>query len=195
MIIVLTGRMASGKTTIRNMLTEMYDFEPIITYTTRPKREGEVDGVDYHFISEEEFTAMDERKEFIEKTEYNADFGYCRYGSRDRDYNNCMPPKDKIVILNPEGALAVARKTRALPDIYQRATFVYLDQPEEELTRRALNRGDNPTEITRRMISEQEDFDRYLTSGYVDYTMHELESENAMYTLKHYIDQMKEMYE
>ena len=68
-VIVLVGRMASGKTTLKNeILKESPKIKPIITYTTRPMRDGEEDGVDYHFISNDTFNAMKRRKEFLETT-------------------------------------------------------------------------------------------------------------------------------
>ena len=50
-LIVLCGYSGSGKTTIANVLQEKYGYHRIITYTTRPKREQEVNGKDYHKAS------------------------------------------------------------------------------------------------------------------------------------------------
>ena len=53
-LIIICGKTNSGKSTLKNALLQ-HGFESIVTYTTRSPRLGEVNGVDYHFVSEEEF--------------------------------------------------------------------------------------------------------------------------------------------
>ena len=48
-MIVLIGESASGKSSIERCLVEDYGYNKIVSYTTRPPRAGEVDGIDYHF--------------------------------------------------------------------------------------------------------------------------------------------------
>lgn len=55
-MLVILGESASGKTTLlNNFIKANPKYHKIVTYTTRPMREGEVDGVDYHFISKATF--------------------------------------------------------------------------------------------------------------------------------------------
>ena len=54
-IMVLVGASASGKDTIMNRLIKEFNVKPIISYTTRPIRDCEQEGREYHFITEEEF--------------------------------------------------------------------------------------------------------------------------------------------
>ncbi len=54
MLLIICGKMCSGKDTVVKRLINK-GFKKVVTYTTRPKRRGETDGVDYHFISEGEF--------------------------------------------------------------------------------------------------------------------------------------------
>ena len=82
-MLILVGHSASGKTEIANQLKRDYDMKKIITYTTRPKRINEVDGVDYHFVSEEQFLKLKEENFFVETTNFN---GYY-YGSSKNDVN------------------------------------------------------------------------------------------------------------
>ncbi|WGT80186.1 hypothetical protein QE150_00675 (plasmid) [Acinetobacter baumannii] len=58
MFVLLSGTTCSGKTTIADALTEKYGFNRIVTTTSRPKREGEVEGLHYHFITQTEFDAL-----------------------------------------------------------------------------------------------------------------------------------------
>jgi guanylate kinase len=66
-LIILLGRSASGKTTSEMMLRDLKGFSTLVTYTSREKRPGEKDGIDYHFVSsdffqKENFQAMFEAK-------------------------------------------------------------------------------------------------------------------------------------
>lgn len=49
-LITITGPSGAGKDTVARMLSDMGDFKVICSYTTRPKREGEIDGVEHHFV-------------------------------------------------------------------------------------------------------------------------------------------------
>lgn len=67
-LIVFIGPSGSGKTTLQQMLKA----EKIITWTSRPKREDEVDGREYHFTSEEQIMRMHEEGKLLEYTRYNG---------------------------------------------------------------------------------------------------------------------------
>ena len=79
-VIAVAGQIASGKTTLAEFM-ETHGFERIVTYTTRPKRNGEKDGVSYHFQSTEEFLEKAEAEFFAEDMGFTAKFGYVRYGT------------------------------------------------------------------------------------------------------------------
>ena len=77
MILALVGESASGKTTTANMFAESdMGFKKVITYTTRPPREGEKDGIDYYFISDQKFEYLANKNLFLEKAKYRGwDYG------------------------------------------------------------------------------------------------------------------------
>lgn len=54
-IIIITGASGVGKTTVNQYLQKKYEISSIITHTTRPKRPGEIDGVDYYFETPDSF--------------------------------------------------------------------------------------------------------------------------------------------
>lgn len=58
MNIILYGKSCVGKSSVKNYLTENFRYESAITFTTREPRDGEVDGVDYHFVTKEKFIEM-----------------------------------------------------------------------------------------------------------------------------------------
>ena len=65
-MLIICGKSASGKDTIKRELISKHGFKGIVTYTTRPPRKGEQDGVDYHFVSNEEFQMMVNSGFFLE---------------------------------------------------------------------------------------------------------------------------------
>lgn len=67
-IITVSGPSLSGKTEMTKMLKEIGDFNVIVSVTTRPPRKGEVDGVDYNFITEEKFKSL----KMIQTTHFNG---------------------------------------------------------------------------------------------------------------------------
>ena len=73
-VIVLVGESASGKSTIEKILADKYGYKKTVSYTTRPPRDGEVNGVDYHFISEDEYIEKFNSKYFVETGAYNGWF-------------------------------------------------------------------------------------------------------------------------
>ena len=73
-MLVLVGPSASGKSAIVKCLTKKYGLEKFITCTTRSMRVGEVDNVDYHFLTQDEFSKLYENNEFIETVYYNGNY-------------------------------------------------------------------------------------------------------------------------
>jgi guanylate kinase len=67
LLVVLSGPSGVGKDTVRNRMRELgYPLHFVVTATDRPRREGEIDGVDYHFLSTAEFKRMLKEGEFLE---------------------------------------------------------------------------------------------------------------------------------
>lgn len=67
-MLVLVGKTCSGKSTVAKILEDK-GYRRIVTYTTRPKRAGEIDGTDYHFITAEDFLKRRENGFFAETAE------------------------------------------------------------------------------------------------------------------------------
>ena len=98
--VILIGKAAAGKDHMRKVL-EGRGFIYGTSYTTRPPREGEIDGQDYYFVSEDEFTRLASQNFWYEYVEFNGWF----YGtSHDQFKNTCdlfvMTPKG-VEALNP----------------------------------------------------------------------------------------------
>lgn len=143
-MLILVGGSASGKSTIEKILCKDYGYKKITSYTTRSPRDGEVDGVDYHYISEEEFKQKWENEFFAEVGEYNGWY----YGSAKEDCTN-----DKVAVLTPHGM----RQLKKMPDID--IVSIFIDVPRRDRLIKILQRNDNIEEAKRRDASDVGQFD------------------------------------
>ena len=102
-MIVIVGESGCGKSTLVDAFISKHDdYHKVVTYTTRPMRDGESDGIDYHFISTDKF------KEYISQ-KFFAEYGVYRnwfYGSGIED---CANSEKNIAVLTPAGARALRR--------------------------------------------------------------------------------------
>lgn len=148
MTIILLGESGCGKSSVANELCKNYNYEKIVTYTTRLPREGEVNGKDYFFVSNEEFNNLKEQGFFLETATYNN----WQYGTPKDQFSNTSD-KNKIAILTPSGLRNLCKNT----DI-PFCSF-YLKVPRRERLIRILKRGDNIEETYRRNLSDIGMFD------------------------------------
>ena len=101
MCLILMGKGASGKDTVKDILVKKHGFHSIVTYTTRPMRKGEIPDITYHYIQENEFLQKIKSNFFAEWKKYtiNGDIWY--YGSAKEDLEST--DEDTVVILTPDG--------------------------------------------------------------------------------------------
>ncbi len=142
-MLVMLGASASGKTEIAKIIIKKYGFKKMITYTTRSMRPGEVDGVDYHFINEEEFLKRKNQNFFIETTLYNRHY----YGTAFRDASF-----DKVLIVDTCGANALYERLKS------KVILFFLEAPEEIRRQRMIQRGDHEEDIKRRLAEDAKYF-------------------------------------
>lgn len=142
-MIVLAGASASGKTEIAKLLAKKYGITKIVTTTTRAKRKGEVDGVDYFFVTPQRFEEMIREDKFVEYTLFNGNM----YGS-----TKDQIAKDKCVVIDPAGLRSyIALKDDSI------VTF-YLEADEKTRYDRMLSRGDDAEKINSRIAHDREAF-------------------------------------
>ena len=148
-IIALVGKTSSGKNVIMQELTRICNMKPIISYTTRPMRQGETDGVEYHFITEEEFTKKKEEGFFEETTSYQViNNEIWHYGTA----KDSFVDEDSVIIVNPDGLKYL--KSQSNLDL----TVFYIHSNEDIIRGRLIQRGDNPLEAERRLVADNNDF-------------------------------------
>lgn len=143
-MIVIVGESACGKTSVANYLAEHYGYKKIITYTTRSPREGEQDGVDYYYVSNERFETLKIQNFFAETAIYNN----WNYGSAREDYT-----QDSVIVLTPKGLRAI--RNSGIKNIFS----VYIHVPRRDRLIKCLNRGDDIEEAYRRNLSDVGQFD------------------------------------
>lgn len=172
MNVVLIGASASGKSTLQTMLINREPcFKKIVTYTTRPPRDGEVNGVDYHYVSVEKFTKLADSGFFAE---YNSYRGWM-YGTPkcdlQKDYEN------HIIVLTPAGYREFKKNNIE-------ALSVYIDVDRRSRLINNLKRGDDIEEAYRRSLSDVGQYDGVKNE--VDYVI-----DNSQY--KHNEEEMLQL--
>lgn len=143
MIMVITGPSGTGKTTVKKILIQKFNIPLLISATTRGQRPGEINGMDYLFVSKRVFERMIVEGELLEWVEYSGNY----YGLRkNRDMEG-------VAVLEARGALR-------LREMYpEKVRIIYLDAPENIRRERMLERGDSSAKVHERLQADRERFD------------------------------------
>ena len=167
MTLVITGPSGVGKgTLIKGLLERVPGLQLAVSATTRAPRDGEVNGVDYHFLSAEDFDRRVARGEFVEHAEYAGN----RYGTLKSELER--PARGIVLEIDVQGARQV-RET--LPD----AVLIFIEPPSfEDLERRLAGRGsDKPEQIERRLAAAR---DELAAAGEFDHRVRNDDIERAL---------------
>lgn len=149
--IILVGPSASGKNYLRDKFLKR-GFSNDISYTTRDIREGEKDGVDYHFISKENFEDKINNKFFYEYTKYRNNY----YGTGLLEWK-----ERNIFIMETEGVSKIHKDDR------ETSFIIYINTPESERIHRMLEeRKWSYDQVYKRL-----EFDRKCFADFVDFDM------------------------
>ena len=155
-VVAVVGKSGAGKDYCAKRIAKENDWHFIVSSTTRPKRDYEEEGKDYHFLSYEEFAAA----RFLETASFNG----WHYGTR---YEDLDPDRTNIGVFNPTGLKSLA----ACKDID--LTIIYVKATDKTRLLRQLNREENPNvaEIIRRYSTDEADFqdDKSFTTLGNDY--------------------------
>ena len=133
-LIIISGTTCAGKgTVIKKLLSNHNDIVLSTSYTSRPKRETEIDGVDYYFVSKEEFERKIENGDFLEyaQVQYGS-----YYGTSKREVLELLDSgKDVILEIDVQGA-------KQIKEIYPSTILIFIMAPSmREVKRRIMMRG------------------------------------------------------
>ena len=149
-MIVLVGESGSGKTTIREKLVLSPNFTKAISCTTREKRDHEIEGDDYCFLTKEDFQKKINNDYFLEYAEYNENY----YGvpiNQIQEY--------KVAVVEPQGVEQLTKK------FGQEIVVFYLQASEDIRKNRMLIRGDSLEKIEQRLRLDKirfQDIERFV---------------------------------
>jgi guanylate kinase len=174
-LFVISAPSGAGKTTLcRNVLENMPDIKFSVSYTTRSPRQGEVDGVHYNFVDNEEFRGMIAGSEFIEWAEVHGNF----YGtSRKKIAEMASAGIDVLLDIDVQGARQVKEK---LPD----SVLIFILPPSFEVLKERLTGRMTDTDevIEKRLkkaadeIGEYKNYDYVIVNNVIENALTELKS-------------------
>lgn len=148
-LVVISGPSGAGKTSVCRALKKNPNVEFSVSATTRSMREGEQDGVDYHFLSRDDFQRRLGENQFLEWASYNENL----YGTPRWPVDAALARgKTFLVEIEVDGTRQL--RERAIDGLY-----VFIAPPNiEELRRRLVNRGTNEAEeIDQRVLIAKEE--------------------------------------
>ena len=158
-ILVISGPSGSGKTSLAREVCESFGEKAYfsISSTTRNIREGEKDGVDYNFLSREEFLSGIDKGEFLEWAEVHGNF----YGTSLKNIKDALS-KDKIVFLDIDVQGYEAIK-KIFPEI---TTSIFVTTKDIEILKDRLNKRGTETEASLQIrtinaLNEMKKIDEY----------------------------------
>lgn len=136
-LFVITGPSGVGKTTVAMELLERRpNLQKVVTCTTRSARDGETNGVDYHFLSEDQFKTHIEHNEMFEWARVYETY----YGSRKADVDAVLESgNDVLFVIDPQGAKTIREE-------HEEANIIFLKtESAEELMHRLEKRDQGST--------------------------------------------------
>lgn len=144
--IILVGPGASGKDYARHLLCEHFNMKFGCTCTTRPKRQNEIDGIDYHFLTKEDF----KDKLFLDDfyTWMTFKNGEWYYGRDKKDFYNL---DNNLIIMAPGDIRQILEQDR------EKCLIVYFNI-SEETRRQRMNERNDADIVDRRLQTDYEDF-------------------------------------
>ncbi len=149
-LFVISAPSGAGKTTLVEAFRQTPEFVYSVSCTTRPARTGEIEGEDYHFLSESDFLARVQAGEFLEYAKVHGHY----YGTlRNPVLNNLKNGVDVLIDIDTQGAAAIRNCDDEF--IRQALADVFIMPPNlEELQRRLIKRGtETPKQVELRLVN------------------------------------------
>ena len=174
-IVVLMGMSGVGKDATRKILEEDMGYENIVSYTSRPIRENEIEDKDYHFVTRKQFENMINNNEMIEyrsyETNWNGNTDTWFYGVKKFELEDYI---NYVIVIDLMGAESIIRyfgEENCIP--------IYLCAKNEIRKARAIRRGSfDETEWNRRLLADYKDFSMVNLNNFMrKYKVWEIEND------------------
>ena len=190
MILMFIGPSSSGKDFFYRKATKKYNLKEITLYTTRPKRNGEIDGREYFFISDKEMDELDVNNNLVERRDYNTKHGIWSYATRGDDIDYI---KDNYIVINTWEGYKKYIEYFGMDNVIP----IYIDVNYNTRIERAIKREmkqENPkyNELRRRFIFDRVDFKREYIEKYNPIIIDN--NKTKEYALKQLYDNLDEIF-
>lgn len=185
-LLILAGPAGVGKSTLCDRLVaEVPGFERVITATTRPPRPNEVDGRDYHFLSEPGFDARLAANDFLEWAWVHRKY---RYGTLKSAVLDRLPHSSLVMNIDVQGVRSIRAAAQAVPLLKERLVTIFVAPDSLDVLRERLQgRGAvTPEELERRMHSAELEL---AERNSYDYVIHSRTKEQDFRALLDYWEQ------
>ena len=160
-LFVITGKSGAGKDSVLNCLAEDKELQlnRVIPFTTRDTREGEIDGRDYRFLTDEQFETLRDAGKVLESRSHNHTSGVVYYGTME-DWD--MISQNSIMVNTLEGYKSIAKYYKYTNSVTVVPIYIRVSNYERlvrSLSRESNNRSDKAVyEFCRRLVSDEEDY-------------------------------------
>ena len=159
-LIYIMGKSSAGKDTVAKSLKEKINIKNYVMYTTRPKRDGEQEGIDYFYITEDKIKEFEEEGKIIESRTYNTVYGPWIYAT----INDKQLESDEDLLC--VGTLESYRSVREyfLRNGKDNLLPVYIEIDEDERRKRAIKREETQA------VQKYEEMERRLKADNIDFS-------------------------
>jgi guanylate kinase len=160
-LIIISGTTCAGKgTVIKKLLSNHNDITLSVSYTSRSKRDNEIDGIDYYFVTKEEFERKIENNDFLEYAQvHNGAY----YGTPKAEIENILQSgKDVILEIEVQGA-------KQIKELFPKTILIFIMAPSmAEVKRRIIARGKETNEqIIERFKTAYREINEIFNYNYV----------------------------
>ena len=155
----ILGKSASGKSTIMREVLSKLDIPVLLSCTTRPKRDNEVDGIDYNFVTMSEFDNDYKNEDILEYDCFRIDSLKQTWVYYTKKSDLLLPNTSQIKIVSPTG-LAQLMGNKELRD---NIVSIFIDSPDKLRQKRYLSRSISPDSMSDRFERDEKAFQHLFT--------------------------------
>lgn len=164
-LLILSWPSGSWKDTIKKFIENDLQYKNLISTTTREKRIWEIDGINYNFISNEQFNQLIKNWEILEYAEFNNSY----YGKQKKDLYKLIDNNDNIVtILETKGIKNIIKNQNLFINNNYEIIIVYLDINKETIKERMIIRGDDISKINQRLENNDYEYFQEIKNNYAN---------------------------